>query len=49
LINSLIVFKNSGTSNKKESWPLSELISVKRTFAPQAFKAMTISLFSIVG
>ena len=41
--------KNSGTSNKNESWPLSELISTKPTLAPQAFKAITISLFSIVG
>ena len=38
-----------GTFNKKESCPLSELISTKPTLAPQAFKAITISLFSIVG
>ena len=28
---------------------MSELISTKPTFAPQAFKAITISLFSTVG
>ena len=42
----LRVFKKSGTSNKKESCPLSDSISTNPTFAPIAFKAITISLFS---
>ena len=42
-------FKKSGTLSKKESWPLSDSISTKPTFAPTAFKAITMSLFSCVG
>ena len=33
-------FKKSGTSNKKESWPLSDTISTKPTSAPIEFKAL---------
>ena len=43
------VFKNSGTSKRNESWPLSDSISTNATSAPIAFKAITISLFSDVG
>ena len=45
----LIDFKKSGTSSRKESWPLSLVISIKPTSAPEAFRAITISLFSGVG
>jgi len=45
----LRAFKKSGTSNKNESCPLSDSISTKPTFAPIAFNAITISLFSCVG
>ena len=45
----LTVFKKSGTSSKKESWPLSEEISTNPTFLPIALSAITISLFSDVG
>jgi len=45
----LRVFKKSGTSYKKESWPLSDFISTNPTSAPIALRAITISLFSWVG
>ena len=41
--------RKSGTSNKKESWPLSDVISANPTFFPIAFNAITISRFSDVG
>ena len=43
------MLKKSGTSNRKESWPLSVFISTKPTSAPIALSAITISLFSEVG
>ena len=43
------MLRKSGTSNKNESWPLSDVISAKPTSFPIEFKAITISLFSGVG
>ena len=45
----LIVLRKSGTSNRNESWPLSDVISAKPTSFPIEFRAITISLFSDVG
>ena len=47
-IKPFIVFKNSGSFTKKESCPLSVLISAKETSAPAALRAITVSLFSLV-
>ena len=47
-IKPLRVFKNSGSSSKKESCPLSVIISEYETSAPDAFNAITISLLSFV-
>ena len=45
----LRVSKNSGSLTRKESWPLSVFISAKATLAPDAFKAITISLLFFFG
>src|SRR6185437_14524680 len=44
-----MVSNNSGWCNRKESWPLSVLISTKLTLAATAFSACTISRLSSVG
>ena len=42
------VLRNSGSFTKKESCPLSVLISAKDTSAPAELSAITVSLFSFV-
>src|SRR6185295_11537580 len=41
--------KNSGSSSRKASWPLSDSISTKLTLAATAFSAWTIARLSEVG
>ena len=41
--------KNSGSSKRKESWPLLVIISTKLTSAPLELSAIRIFLLSAVG